>query len=563
MTTKTISAENLGPISSLEFALKEPGVTVLVAPNGSGKTILLEAVQAAARGEGKLPLRDRTKRGKVEAFGATITIGGTCRHTGGFEVMNLEGRFDLAALVDPRIKSPPLADNARIKSLVSLTGVTASAAKFREHEALAESFDTVVKASSTETEDLVEMARKIKSDYDEAARSREDAAERETGHATALVAPSDLDLDEESDPKILQAAYDEARDLLTRLNTQAESAEKGKAARDQATAMLEGLSLDELSNDLKECKFAVEQADECVRQNNASITELTKQIEELKVRNRELHSESVTATARIATITRQLEIVNEAKAVLESGYPAPPSPAAIAEAKEVVRIASECVERGTLIRQALKDQEKASAHRKAATAARALALKYRDAGKATDEVLSGCIKCAQLRVESDGKSARLVTDTDRGKSIPYHDLSDGEKWTLAIDIGADQVGEGGLLVISQIGWEGIDGANRQAIHHHAKQRGVYILTAEASSDPEADHTIVPTRLPDVDPPVKKAYTPSPVEGTTEKATSAATGKAERAKRGDKGNPESPSPPAKPKPAPAPEEESFGDDEIPF
>ena len=92
MTSKTISAENLGPITALEFALTSPGVTVLVAPNGSGKTILLEAVQAAARGEGKLPLRDRTKKGKVEAFGATVTIGGTCRHTGSFEVTNLEGR---------------------------------------------------------------------------------------------------------------------------------------------------------------------------------------------------------------------------------------------------------------------------------------------------------------------------------------------------------------------------------------------------------------------------------------------------------------------------------------
>lgn len=80
--------------------------------------------------------------------------------------------------------------------------------------------------------------------------------------------------------------------------------------------------------------------------------------------------------------------------------------------------------------------------------------------------------------------------------MPYHDLSDGEKWTLAIDIGADQVGEGGLLVISQIGWEGIDGKNRQIIHQRAVERGVYILTAEAASDPEAAREIVPTPFAD-------------------------------------------------------------------
>lgn len=82
--SKEILAENLGPIEHAQFTLKEPGVTVLTAPNGSGKSILLEAVQAAAVGSGKLPLRDRTKKGRVEAFGAVITIGGTCRHTGQF-----------------------------------------------------------------------------------------------------------------------------------------------------------------------------------------------------------------------------------------------------------------------------------------------------------------------------------------------------------------------------------------------------------------------------------------------------------------------------------------------
>lgn len=506
-TNTTITAENLGPISALEFAITAPGVTVLVAPNGSGKTILLEAVQAAAVGKGKLPLKDRTRRGKVEAFGATITIGGTCRHTGAFEVTNLEGtRFDLAGLVDPQIKAPALADKARIKALVSLTGVTANPILFREHEAFA-AFDKVVKASSLETDDLIEMASKIKDDYDGAARAQEDAAQRETGHATALIPPQDLDLNDDSDPKVLQSAYDEARDELTRLNSRDESASTMKASHDQAQAMLEGLSVDELQTDLHECKARVAQADDSVQQNNLSIAELTKQIDELKTRNRELQSESVATTARIATIGRQLEIVAKAQAALESASIEPPSTDEIQAARDAVEFARAAVERGTLIRQAIKDQEKASSHRKAASDARAMALKYRDAGKATDEVLSSCIECPQLRVESDGKSARLVTDTERGPSIPYHDLSDGEKWTIAIDVGADQVGNGGLLVISQIGWEGIDGANRQAIHHYAVQRGVYILTAEASSDPEAAHEIVPTRLPDVTPKPKAERTP--------------------------------------------------------
>ena len=512
MSNNTISVENLGPIAALEFALSSPGVTVLVAPNGSGKTIMLEAVQAAAVGKGKLPLRDRTRRGKVEAFGATITIGGTCRHTGAFEVTNLEGRFDLAGLVDPQIKAPALADKARIKALVSLTGVAASVDLFRNHEAFSDSFGKVVKATSVETDDLIEMAAKIKDDYDSAARGQEDAAERETGHATALIPPQDLDLQDDSDPKILQAAYDESRDELTRLISQAESAGKMKASHDQAQAMLEGLAVDELTAERETLAQSVLDACAEFSQNENAIAELKAQIHELQTRMNILHEQVTVSNAKIATIGRQLEIVAQAQAVLASASIEAPTADEIHSAKDAVEFARAAVERGTLIRQAIKDQSKASSHRKAASAARALAATYRDAGKATDEVLSSCIKCPQLRVESDGKSARLVTDTERGPSIPYHDLSDGEKWTIAIDIGADQVGEGGLLVISQIGWEGIDGANRQEIHHHAVSRGVYILTAEASSDPEAAHEIVPTRLPDVEPKPKAKPEPvAPVE----------------------------------------------------
>lgn len=496
MTSRTISAENLGPITELGFALESPGVTVLVAPNGSGKTILLEAVQAAARGDGKLPLRDRTKRGKVEAFGATITIGGTCRHTGEFEVTNLEGRFDLAGLVEPRIKTPSLADAARIKALVSLTGVTAAVDLFRSHEAF-ENFDRVVRAGSTATEDLVEMARKIKGDYDEAARAAEDEAERETGHADGLKPPAELDLKLQHDAKKLQAEYDAARDAVTRLKTQAEQAEKNRVSFERASAVLAEISGEALRLERVELVTATQCGEEELERNNDSIDERKRQIEELLTRNKLIQSASVTSAAKIATIDRQIKLIDEATATLADCQADGPSETEIADAASEMTAAQSMVEMGALIRQALKDQEKAAAHRKAAGQSRIKAVKYRDAGKATDEVLSNCIKCPQLRVESDGKSARLVTDTDRGKSITYHDLSDGEKWTIAIDIGADQVGEGGLLVISQVGWEGIDGRNRQIIHQRAVERGVYILTAEAAADPEAGREIVPTSFADM------------------------------------------------------------------
>lgn len=540
MTSRTISAENLGPIAGVEFSLDTPGVTVLVAPNGSGKSILLDAVQAAARGEGKLPLRDRTRRGKVEAFGATITIGGTCRHTGSFEVTNLEGRFDLASLVDPRIKTPAAADKARIKALVSLTGVEASVDMFRNHESFAD-FDEVVTAEALATDDPVEMAAKIKSCYDDAALAAERRSEREFGQAAALIPPSDVNLDDESDPAILQEAYNVARDELARLTEQARNADAWRMRTENAQKMLKELGEDSLQLDLTESYQFIEESQDILEDKYREIVKLESQLAEVRASVKGLADSIKSAETRIVTIKKQLALVDEAKKMLAEVPAEIPDEDDLADAQAECALAAAAIEQGVKIRAAKNNAMKVQNHRQAAKEHQDKAGRYRDAGKATDEVLSGCIKCDQLRVESDGKTARLVTDHPlRGASIPYHDLSDGEKWTIAIDIGADQVGEGGLLVISQVGWEGIDGANRKAIHDHAVKRGVFILTAEAASDPNATRDIVPTPMGTT--PVTKPASPAKVDPPKEK----------------------PSPAPKAKAAKAPvKEDLYGDEEIPF
>lgn len=508
----TISAENLGPIPALEFALQSPGVTVLVAPNGSGKSILLEAVQAAAKGEGKLPLRDRTRKGKVEAFGAVITIGGTCRHTGEFEVTNLEGRFDLAALVDPRIKTPAAADKARIKALVSLTGAEASVNLFRAHDAF-DDFDTVVTSASIETDDLIDMATRIKADYDAAALVRERQAEREQGAATALIPKADLDLTDESDATVLQTAYNDRRDELTRLEEQARNATLFREQADRAKQILNDVGITGLVEVRRQAVVTIQSSLEDIASHNEEINQLKLKIQSLQGEIQACQAAEYNAKQVIAHADSQFKMVEAAQEMLAKSAITPPEQSDIDDARADVALAQAAIEHGALIRQAKADASKVQEHRRNAKAASDKALRYRDAGKATDDVLSSCIKCPQLRVESDGKTARLVTDTARGKSIQYHDLSDGERWTIAIDIGADQVGEGGLLVISQIGWEGIDGAHRIAIHQHAVNRGVYILTAEAASDPNATNEIVPTPMAPVEPEAKTEAKPAPAKQT--------------------------------------------------
>ncbi len=528
-TDHKISASNLGPIAETEFSLMAPGVTVLVAPNGSGKSILLDAVQAAAKGEGKLPLRDRTRKGRVEAFGATITIGGTCRHTGSFEVTNIEGRFDLAALVDPRLKSAAACDKARIKALVALTGVEASVAMFRNHEAFHD-FDTVVTSEALATDDPIEMAAKIKACYDDEALKAERLSEREYGQASALIPASEINLDEESDQAVLQEAYNEARDQVTRLQEQKKNAEAARQQLEKAQKLVDDLGADELLEDREELCEWLEGVDEVLQEKSSEIEALLVKVESLRSEVKQINAKAAESKTRIQNIDRQLKMVEDAKKVLADRKSlVEPEQQDIDDANEQLQLASAAIERGVKIREAKKNAERVTHHRLLAKTNQERALRYRDAGKATDEVLSSCIKCDQVRVESDGKTARLVCDTERGKSIPYHDLSDGERWKLAIDIGADQVGKGGLLVISQVGWEGIDGKNRQLIHDHAVSRGVYILTAEAASDPNASKEIVPTYMGDTDSVSRKPKETAPAP----KAEPKAKAKAKEANRIEK------------------------------
>jgi hypothetical protein len=503
--SSNIIAENVGPIAAVQFSLSDYGVTVLVAPNGSGKSILLDAVSAAARGAGKVPLRDHAKKGRVEAFGAKITLGGTTRHTGEFEVENLEGRFDLSALVDPGLKTAEAADAHRVKALVALTGVQAKPELFRDHEAFAD-WDAVIRGESLETDDLCEMARRIKVDYDTAARKAEADADKEDGFAQGLdnqAKAAEVDLTAESDAAVLQERYNSARDTLRGMEQSrrvaTEQQEKAKTTRDR----LEALKSKRLDYTQKEIEAGAEEATKTVERCDADVTDINERIAQLQADKQALLSTRVEAARdlelwqeREKTLAAHLRAVREASVLLEglAEMVGAPSDENLADAKALLSQATEDQERGVLIRNTRQQVSDAAKHREKAAEHRRRAEAYREAGRATDAVLSDSIKCPTLRIESDGKAARLVTDTARGNSIPYHELSDGERWTIAIDLGAEQVGEGGLLVIPQVAWEGIDGKNRKAIHKHAKTRKVYILTAEKALDPDAEKTIKPAHF---------------------------------------------------------------------
>lgn len=158
-----------------------------------------------------------------------------------------------------------------------------------------------------------------------------------------------------------------------------------------------------------------------------------------------------------------------------------PTDEEIAIASDLVTTTREALEAGLLIRKAKEVERRIKQTKAEASRVEERAAVLREAAKATDNVLDEQVSklCPLLKVD-DG---RLVLETRRGQTY-FSELSDGERWKIALDIAIAAVGEHGLIVIPQMSFESLDGFARRAIADQARERGVVILTAESSEDEE-------------------------------------------------------------------------------
>lgn len=486
MSTRTIEIRDVGPIELLREECPEGGgVVVLKARNGKGKSIGLGAIDAAVSGRGAkdLRVRDGKVRGQVTAFGATLTISRQARRDGtGCVVESLEGKFDLATLVDPQLIQPLSADAKRIKALVSLAGVKPDIGLFAQlFRTEAEQRD-VLTQSAHEADDILVMADRVKRDIEAAARKAEGQANIEAAHVKACnEAALGVDVCVETDSLMLQAAVESALQNQSALRqrrqqaiAQAARSEELRAEIDQYRSQQSGPSLDEIKQRETFAHNAVADAKEALE---AARTQLQKCEYELHLAEQHYqHAKNDRESSE--RYSKTIEELQHALQALGSTVDMP-TPEQSAAADEAVTAARNAFEAGVKAKMALEKLAKAEEHKTHEQEAAERAERYRQAAAAVDDVLSeeiqklGC----KLRV----KAGRLVLDTHRGETF-FADLSDGERWKVAIDIATEFLGENGLLTLSQVAWEGLDPIAREEIRDHAKLRGVLIVTAECSTD---------------------------------------------------------------------------------
>lgn len=462
-----IKISNIGPIANAAIQIPEDGgVVVLRGRNGSGKSIALEAVNAAVSGKGKPPLKDLAKQGSIQAAGVNLTVGRTVRRAGELEVNTLEGRLSVADLVDPGIADHIRADATRIKALVGLSGAAIDPGDlhgFPENLLDGLSLDDPVSA-------MAELKKRLNigaNEYEKLSTKDESAAQ-------ALLDAISEEIGSSIDTAKAQERVTLALRTVDALAKQAilsvESEKRNKAARERL-ALIPAVDVDAAQREAA-------RLEDVTTEKKALALKLKSEYEAALADYKASVVAKDTAAATAYSAADQAKLRAELERQISESTIKPPS------AEEMM--ASDAELSAAKAEQTLAAQQQALAHQKSKAEELAVsaqeyaqeAAELRRKAKQTDEVLSEIVStlpgCPLTVV--DGK---LSVQTRRGPTF-YAELSMGERWRIALDIAIAAVGEGGLLVIPQEAWEGLDQQNREAIAKQAKAARVVILTAECA-----------------------------------------------------------------------------------
>lgn len=492
---EAISIKDVGPIKELMIDPK-PGVTVLVGENGAGKSKALEAVDALTSGGGRLKPRDGTLGGEVQGFGIRLSVGHSTRKFGDPRFIALGEKLDVASLVDPGLKSPEANDAARIKALVGLTGVTADAAMFHELVGGQAEFEKLVKKTSIVEDDPVDMARRVKKDLEEAARLEQSHADHADGHAKAKLESAkqfgeNLPVVDEA---ALQQGFRGAVATEARLQSQAEQAKQAAIDRQKAQESYLEASKAYTGPTVEQAVEKMEAAGKAVANAALAVEEANRAMAKAERNLRAAQHEQDTAVQAHQAACQAIHLCEKwEKQLAEIPVLEAPSDEALASAAEEVRKARQAIEDSVVARKAQSLLEEAEAAAEKAKRHQVKATRLRDSAKAIESVLSKLIAKAgcKLTVIGTEKGPRLVTETERGQTL-FADLSDGQRWRLAMEIGldtfqrmieADGVKGTPIFPLPQRAWQDLNPANREPIAELARERGVCILTARCDDGP--------------------------------------------------------------------------------
>ena len=474
---KKINCKNMGPVKAISVdPIEGGGIIIFTGDQGSGKSTILAAVTKRLSGQSTaidLSPRDGTERGELWIGQAKLTVTrGRKVPSGELEVQHIEGRFDISKLVDPGIKDPVAADQARIKALIALSGATAKPSDFYDAVGGQEAFGEL--GIDCDATDPIVLAGRTSRALHATARKAEKKA---TGEFASAKAKRDeagkVDMSQQSDSVVLHSAWDGANRLVTELDTKQQQYAAQQTNIAAASKSLEDLppppaSIDEATKTLVDQQYSL----------NSTLKEIDKTLADLARAKADLNlrEASVKQANKVLELIQTHETTVAAiKEVIESAKLEPVADDTLAAAQKARADAYEAAERGVLVRQARIIADEAESHEIWAIESKERAEILRKQSRDVDEILSQLIPAGNLRIDE----GRIVTKTDRSGSELFSELSDGERAALAIEIAVPKLPEDGLLIAPQWMWEGWTESTQEAVDATLKKHGVVMLTAEA------------------------------------------------------------------------------------
>jgi ABC-type cobalamin/Fe3+-siderophores transport system ATPase subunit len=473
--------KNIGTIGHFAAEFPESGLVEILGPNGCGKTTAIAVVQSLFGVKTlKLTAKDRTLRGEAEGFGKRLTVSTAVRDSGeatcGYiDEDNLIG----IAVTGDNMKDPALADARRIKAIIQLAKIESDPSIYYDLVGGQEEFERLIDLNGEATLDPVQLGDKLKRRLEEQARDLEGQAERkrgeEKGHRDAA---GDLDMTAEHDSDELQAALEAAVANEQRVKSQMAAYESAVEGATNAKADLDRLISEYSGKNIETARLEESQFQTLVEDARVQCVDLEKLLADARE-----HYKKCTASLSESIVVRKAaeqhqRSVDTLRRTIANSLPEQPTPEQLTLAQQQVRAARDASEQGVRIRDAKTELVKAERAKEAATDLAEEAERIRNQAKQTGEMLNGLLAKTGAPIRVDG--GRLVTDTAKRGETNFHDLSDGERIKLIVDIAFATAGDAKIIALDQRFFEGLDPDNRAMIDREARARGILALGARAT-----------------------------------------------------------------------------------
>lgn len=506
--TDQIKIQNIAKIRNAVIEKPEGGgVIVLRGRNGVGKSTTLNAIDAAVTGKTKPSVTHGEPKGTIEAFGVTLHVGKQTRRTGELEISGLDGRLSISDLIDPEIKDPEIADQHRLKALVSIITPNPNEVRNLVEQSIGPESGNFTDSAWYGMTDPVAIVAHMKRKVESKARAAEESATRQYDeakrhHLNAGSKPTDPGPIDE-----LRAAHTTAIERRAALKEAIVAWDKRRLARMENTELLEHLTasiantvdLEKEANELdareSEVHTNIQLATKEYQEIECRIRDAKAMLERLEIQldAKRQHVDDLTSQFTIiasdqkamANRVRNNEIlaqqVVDLTVALQQADPNPTDYNALADADQA------CLEAETAIMAFKEAQTKWEEHLKAdehtlqGQKLTAEATQWRKAAANVEHVLTTLVQSHMKQLVVD--NGRLY-QVDGPIRTLFAELSHGQRARIAVEIGLRVVGQNGVIVLSQAIWEGLDPINRQELNQIAKSHTCWIITAVASDDPE-------------------------------------------------------------------------------